>query len=390
MQIKRRQFETVAIVATVLALIAGSAVTANPAAAVPVDGVNWLCHPDTANDPCDLKNDRTDVLTGQKTPASTVAEADKQIDCFYVYPTVTDNLGFTAPAQTVGATESIARFQAAPFNNQCRVFAPNYRQMTAFGLTPAVIAAMAGNRDLPALAYGDVRRAWKSYLKHQNHGRGVVFIGHSQGTMMLRKLIREEIDPNPELRQRFVGGILMGGNVITKAGSTTGGDFAHLPICTGQGQVGCITAYSTELLGLPSLFGNAQLDALSLAMGLPAGPGYRVACTDPAELSGLSGPVGATTPSTPYAAGIISLLMAYTTFPETLPSTSSTWSTGKGRYRSSCVDTAGFHRLRLHPVKPQAVNELPLFDTHLLDMNYGLERLVKIVQLQKDGYLAQA
>ncbi|GAC58253.1 hypothetical protein GOHSU_35_00480 [Gordonia hirsuta DSM 44140 = NBRC 16056] len=380
-----------AVVAAIAAVTAGLAVAVPaPAQAAVINGVDWLCHTEMKNDPCDLKNDRTDMLTGKKTPATPVADADKQIDCFYLYPTVTDNLGLHAPGHQVPATESIARFQAAPFNGQCRVFAPNYRQMTLFGLTPAAIAAMVGNHDLPAVAYGDVLRAWKSYLRNDNQGRGVVIIGHSQGTMMARKLIREQIDPDPQLRKRFVGGILMGGNVTTREGRTTGGDFRNIPVCTQRGQAGCVTAYSTELIGLPSLFGNSWLDALSIAMGLPMGPGFQVACTDPAKLSGITRPVGATTPSKPFADGIISLLMAYTTFPEALPSTSSTWTTGKGRYTSSCVNTAGFHRLRVHPVIPQQVNEIPLFDTHLLDVNFGVERLVKIVELQKQTHLATA
>lgn len=376
-------------IAAVLALVLGLAVIApGTATAKVIDGVDWLCHPKMKNDPCDLPNDRTDKGTGKKYPATNGRQQDKPIDCFYVYPTVTDNPSFLAPGHAVPATESIARFQAAPFNSQCRVFAPNYRQMTLWGLSPAAMASWVGNRDLANVAYGDVLRAWKTYLRTENHGRGVVFIGHSQGTMMLRKLIREEIDPKPELRKRFVGAVLMGGNVLTARGKTTDGDFRHIPICTRRGQAGCVTAYSTELLPLPSLFGSSSLDLLSGPMGLPTGPAYQVACTDPAKLSGITAPVGATVPSTPYAFGVISLLMTYTTLPDGLPSSSSTWTTGPGRGVSRCVDPNGFHRLRISMVKPQSVNELPLFDTHLLDMNFGLERLVSIVAQQSAAYRA--
>lgn len=379
----RRVVIAVAAAVTVLGI---APVTAAPAPAKVIDGIDWLCHPGMKNDPCDLPNDRTDARTGKKTPAVRVADADKPIDCFYVYPTVTDTPGLIAPQHPVPATESIARFQAAPFNSQCRMFAPSYRQMTLWGLTPAMMASWAGNRDLPAISYGDVLRAWKTYLRTENNGRGVVLIGHSQGTMMLRKLIREEIDPKPEVRKRFVGGVLLGGNVTTARGKTTGGDFRHIPVCTKPDQAGCVTAYSTDLIGVPSLFGSGAIDLLTTLMGLPSGPGYQVACTDPAVLSGIRGPVGATTPSRPYAMGMISLLMAYTTFPEALPTSSSAWTTGKGRATTRCVDSGGFHRLRLTFVKPQAVNELPLFDTHLLDMNLGVERLVKIVERQSGTY----
>lgn len=349
----------------------------------------WLCHPKKANDPCDLPSDRYDQRTGKTTPAAPGTDADRPVDCFYVYPTVTDNPDFIAPMAAMPEVKSIASFQAAPFNTQCRVFAPVYQQMTLFGLSPAAMASWVGNRDLPNIGYGDVLRAWKQYLRSDNHGRGVVFIGHSQGTMMLRKLLREEIDPKPELRKKVVGAVLMGGNVMTKPGRTTGGDFRNIPLCTAKAQVGCVTAYSTELIGLPSLFGNAALDVLSTPMGLPTGPAYQVACTDPAKLSGNYQPVGATTPSEPYAFGIISLLMAYTTAPGSLPSSSATWTTGRGRGVTKCVNPGGFHRLHISMVKPQQVNELPLFDTHLLDMNFGVERLVQIVAKQSAAYRGQ-
>jgi len=47
------------------------------------------------------------------------------------------------------------------------------------------------NRGTP---YDDVRDAWHHYLEHDNQGRGVVLVGHSQGSFILAELIRQEID----------------------------------------------------------------------------------------------------------------------------------------------------------------------------------------------------
>ena len=44
--------------------------------------------------------------------------------------------------------------------------------------------------------YDDVRDAWNYYLKHDNKGRGVVLVAHSQGSFILIDLIKREIDPN--------------------------------------------------------------------------------------------------------------------------------------------------------------------------------------------------
>ncbi|MCF8569401.1 DUF3089 domain-containing protein [Gordonia sp. HY002] len=357
---------------------------AGPAAAKST--VAWLCEPGVL-DPCDLKNDRTDQLTDKRTPAAPVPDSAKKADCFYVYPTVTDQPSILADKKVVPTVQSIARFQAASFNDLCRVYAPVYRQMTLWGLSPSMVASWVGNRDLPNTAYGDVKQAWQKYLREDNNGRPVIFIGHSQGSMMLRKLIREEIDPKSELRKKMVGAFLMGGNVMTARGRTTGGDFRNIPICTRRAETGCVVAYSTALIGLPSLFGNSGLDALSSPMNLPTGPAFQVACTDPDRLSGDRTPAAATVPSRPYAASMIAFLMKVSTFPGDLPTSSSTWTTGRGRWNLNCEDHLGFRKLIAHSVIPQHFNELPLFDSHLVDLNLGIEKLHSIAEQQIAAYV---
>src|ERR1700674_907434 len=66
--------------------------------------------------------------------------------------------------------------------------APIYRQVTLTALRAGMAGKpMAADR---ILAYNDVLDAWNYYLEHDNHGRGVVLIGHSQGSGILTFLIR--------------------------------------------------------------------------------------------------------------------------------------------------------------------------------------------------------
>jgi Protein of unknown function (DUF3089) len=55
-----------------------------------------------------------------------------------------------------------------------------------------------------------VRDAWRTYLRKFNRGRGVVLIGHTQGTFMLRELVKREIDRKPAARRRLISGLLLG------------------------------------------------------------------------------------------------------------------------------------------------------------------------------------
>lgn len=79
------------------------------------------------------------------------------------------------------------------------------------------------------LAYRDVRDAFEHYMANFNHGRRFVLIGHSQGSIHLERLVREELDNDRRLRRQFISGLLIGGTVQTRPGSDVGGSFKHGP-----------------------------------------------------------------------------------------------------------------------------------------------------------------
>ena len=123
------------------------------------------------------------------------AAKNPSIDCFYVYPTVsldqTGNSDMTAGPEE----QNVILQQFARFSSVCRPYAPLYRQVTLTALR-SVIAGKAMPIDRQ-LAYNDVLEAWNLYLKNANRGRGVVLVGHSQGSGVLQQLIRNEIDGKP-------------------------------------------------------------------------------------------------------------------------------------------------------------------------------------------------
>ncbi|GEM33105.1 lysophospholipase [Nocardia neocaledoniensis NBRC 108232] len=371
----------------VVAAVAACVLPAAPAGALPetAGATTWLCHPAAQGDPCDLPLDTTDLGTGEVSSPAPVAEADKPVDCFYLYPTVSNQVALNQDPVAQPEVRSIATYQAARFSNLCRVFAPVYRQVTL----PALPLGLATGVDLTQVGYRDIENAWNEYLATENRGRGVIFISHSQGTLMARRLIREHIDPDPALRSRLVGAFLMGGNVTTARGSTTGGDFARIPVCTRRGEFGCVVAYSVAQQDpLLSLFGNADLSLISLRWGLPLGPGYQVACTDPGALSGDDSPQPVTVPSAPYAFGIISILLGYTTFPAAPPHSESSWTSTAARGRGQCEEHGGYNFYNVEITGPDRMNEIPLFESHLVDINFGYDRLVAIAAEQARTWTA--
>ena len=235
----------------------------------------WLCKPGQHPDPCTPGLCHDGLLPDPAARAgrpSAARRGSPKIDCFYVYPTVSDQKGPLANLHVDPEERSIALYQAARYSQLCRVFAPMYRQVT-------VPALEAGNQESPAelaTPLADVRRAFADYLQHDNHGRGFVLIGHSQGASMLRLLIAKDVDHKPAVRARMLSAIALGGNVLVKRGRAAGGDFQNVPACRHATELGCVIAFSTYDQPPPanSIFGRTTT------------PGDQVLCVNPAALVG--------------------------------------------------------------------------------------------------------
>jgi hypothetical protein len=260
-----------------------------PLAATPANDyalpANWLCLPGH-NAACDAPQD-TSVITasGAITTEKHAPAKAPPIDCFYVYPTVSRDPGVVATMTAKPEELGVVAQQFARFGQVCRPFAPLYRQFT---LT-ALIARMSGKPMPtggidPKLGYRDVVTAWNYYLEHFNKGRGVVLIGHSQGSGVLTQLIKNEIEGKP-VQSRLVSAILMGTVLQIPAGKDVGGDFASVPLCHASSQLGCAIAYA-------SFRASAPPTAASL-FGKSGGPGLEAACVNPAALAGGAGPAHA-------------------------------------------------------------------------------------------------
>src|SRR5579859_7796066 len=246
-------------------------------------GIVWLCRPGLAGDPCAGGLSTTVVAgDGHRAVKLAVASGSSRFDCFYVYPTVSSESTVNADLAVQPAEVSVAMGQAARFSQVCDVWAPMYRQITVDGLGRAYLDPDPGK-----IAYASVLSAWKDFIAHYDNGRPVIFIGHSQGSSMLIRLLRAEVDPNPVLLRRTVVAILAGGNVTVPTGRTEGATFRHLPLCASRRQTGCVIAYSSFPAQPPasSNFGRPG-QGVSIYSGQTATTGVEVACVNPAAPGG--------------------------------------------------------------------------------------------------------
>jgi hypothetical protein len=340
----------------------------------------WLCKPGKSPNPCHESLKTTVVSSAGASHVENPRNARKpKFDCFYVYPTVSEQSGPNSDKSIEAQQWAIAEYQASRYSQRCRVFAPVYRQLTLSTI----------GSDYPdsavQLAYSDVRKAWQDYLKHFNHGRGVVLIGHSQGTFMLRALVHNLIDPRPRVRRRLISAILLGGNVTVKNGRKIGGDFKRIPGCSSRRQFGCVIAFSTfneappgdAVFGRPS--GNFG--------GLPSGPGVEVLCTNPASLSGGSGPLQSMLRTRPFPGTIgLGLQVLYGGPPPTAPTP---WLEPQDHYTGRCSSANDANVLMISPVgSARHLNPSPdaTWGLHLADGNIGLGNLISIVTAEYRAY----
>jgi DUF3089 family protein len=364
-----------------LPVVAGPAGLAGAAVGAPLAGTVWLCRPGMANDPCTAGLTTTVVRAGGTTTVQRARPAaNPSIDCFYVYPTVSAQSTVNANLRIDPAETAVAKSQASRFSQDCRVYAPMYPQITLAALAHPTEVTPA---DLQ-LAYRGVLAAWRDYLAHDNRGRGVVVIGHSQGAAMVIRLLQSQVDPYPAVRRRLVSAIILGGNVTVPIGKTVGGSFRHVPACRSVRQVGCVVAYSSfdETPPAGSLFGRPGTGVSELS-GSTAKAGLEVLCVNPADPGG----TGALRPYFPSASTVAGLGVQAAGAPHV----STPWVSYPGLYTAQCEDEDGASWLQVtagpadgRPVVTESLG--PTWGLHLVDVNIALGNLVGLVRREAVAY----
>jgi len=341
-----------------------------------------LCRPGLADNPCESSLDTTVVSAdGTSTTESAVPATDPPIDCFYVYPTVSGQTTTNANLQIDPEQKAIAIQQASRFSQVCQIYAPMYRQLTL----ATINSASGATPEASAIAYGDVLAAWKDYLAHYNNGRGVVLIGHSQGSFVLIHLVTAEIDNNPAVRGLIVSALLIGGNVRVAAGQDVGGDFQNIPACRSADQTGCVVAYSsfnTEPAA-GAMFGRVDSGFFADAA---ATENLQVLCVNPASLSGGTGPLLPYFGTAPFP-GLLGVVLLQP------PSVPTPWVAAPGLYTAHCESSGSATWLQVDTTniagdQRQVVNQAlgAGWGLHLYDVSLALGNLVDLVRQQAAAF----
>ena len=193
---------------------------------------------------------------------------DSMVDVFFLHPTTYTNkmnefnAGIDDEYINAKTDYSSILYQASVFNNQCRVFAPRYRQahITNFFSNDKEKAAQAFE-----LAYADVKSSFQYYLQHWNNQRPLIIASHSQGSLLAEKLLKEFFDASTTalagqassaqpLKIKLVVAYIIGWPVPKDY-------FTSLKMCEDSLQTGCICSWRTFRKGFVPFYLKNKPDA---------------------------------------------------------------------------------------------------------------------------------
>jgi hypothetical protein len=188
----------------------------------------WAAHPD--------KHDPSDSVP---TPLLNYTIKDSVVDVFFLHPTTFGSETETAWNANINDATINARtdyttilYQASVFN-ECRVFAPRYRQANIRAyFTADSVAVKAFDR-----AYDDLKTAFQYYLDHFNQGRPIIIASHSQGTTHAKRLLKEFFEDKP-LKSKLVVAYIVGMAIPKNY-------FSTLEPCKDSTQTGCFVGWRT-------------------------------------------------------------------------------------------------------------------------------------------------
>ena len=188
----------------------------------------WAAHP--------FKWDPSDSI-----PSPLVNEPkDSSVDVFFIHPTTYtrdisgDNASIDDEYINAKTDYSTILYQASVFNGKCRVFAPRYRQAS---IKVFFDKDETKQKQAFALAYGDIVNAFTYYMEHWNNGRPLIIAGHSQGSFIAEKLLKDYFEDKP-LSKKLVVAYIAGWPVPREY-------FTSLKICSDSLQTGCICSWRT-------------------------------------------------------------------------------------------------------------------------------------------------
>ena len=176
-----------------------------------------------------------------------VIDSGKDVDVVYFYPTAyakeSEDDSEVADIDDAGMREKAQSYfetQATVFAEDCNIYAPYYRQVSApYALT-------LSEEDADALlrysASQDPSYALDYYFEHINNGKPFILAGHSQGSQILTMILSDYMKENPKYYENMIAAYVIGYSVTDEYLTEN----PHLKFAEGADDIGVVISYNTE------------------------------------------------------------------------------------------------------------------------------------------------
>ncbi len=142
---------------------------------------------------------------------------NKTCDVFFIYPTMfldRKDLRWNADLDDELLNDDIinkpVKYQASAFGKVGNIYVPFYRQSHYKVYVDPFSKYEEKSR---AIAYSDIKRAFKYYLDNYNNGKPIIIASHSQGSILSAMLLKEFFDDKP-LQKKLVIAYLPGTKIL--------------------------------------------------------------------------------------------------------------------------------------------------------------------------------
>ena len=157
----------------------------------------------------------------------------------YIPLALTEQASWNAAIDDPTASERARLFikgMASAFNRADEIWAPKYRQAVAGAF---LTDKPEGSKAIDA-AYADVREAFRFFLATVPKDKPIVLAGHSQGSLHILRLLRDEVAGKP-VQNRIAAVYAIGWPISVEHDLPA----LPLPACAAPAQAGCIVSWSS-------------------------------------------------------------------------------------------------------------------------------------------------
>ena len=185
----------------------------------------------------------------KKTNWYKIPEITKDVDTFYIYSTVFMGVNEGDPdyatldnVEMLDGIKIEHAIKSSVFEESTNLFIPLYRQSGLKHAAEVFLKDGTIEAALTGTPYTDITTALDYYFENYNNGRPFVIAGHSQGSAILRLVLKNYFKAHPDYYQRMVAAYAIGYSI-------TSDDLAanpHMKFATGESDTGVILSWHAE------------------------------------------------------------------------------------------------------------------------------------------------